>query len=748
MKLLNALRGWQMAVMSLKNCYRAGVLILVLAVVSPLSAEAAENVNNKLNVPSSRTLAKMVYTGQFEEASRELTTQPAVLVNQPTDPMRDKLNRFCTLLDQRNEVRNDVYQENVAESKKYSAKGDLEKALTSARKARFYADDPKTFGDQPWVKNLAAENKKLADNYLAKHEWLKAGNIYAELSTIYEGDKTYEKQTRNIAQRVRFEAMYKPKSDWADQLEDIKIDVIPEVSVQVAHYYVEKPDFAKMVTQALENLDIATEVPKLSETFPTLGEKIKSDKFNAEIKKLEAQVKAESKDKNFSTREFWQAFVKLMVINDETCDLPRNMMIREFMDAAMGELDPFTNVIWPADLKEFDKHTMGRFSGVGIQISMENGKIKVVTPIPGSPAYRAGIVPGDLITTIDGESTESITVDQAVRKITGPKGTNVTLGILHPWNQKTRQVALTRDTIVIQTVKGYKMDGENNWQYFIDPANKIAYVRITSFTDSTPQELTDALETITRQGGRGLILDLRFNPGGTLKAAVETVDLFIDKGVIVSTRGRSVEPWQKSASPSDTKFRDLPIIVLINNYSASAAEIVSGALKDYHRAWLIGERSFGKGSVQNVLPSSDDSYKLKITTAHYYLPSGKCIHRKPDSKEWGVDPNLKLELTPNEIKDVIDLQRDAEIVTQVNGVKIDSLPATTASTSTATATSNDADDADSVKPRKYPPNDIQLEASVAVMQARLTLNVPWETITTTRPAMVVWNHEKQNPLEK
>jgi carboxyl-terminal processing protease len=384
---------------------------------------------------------------------------------------------------------------------------------------------------------------------------------------------------------------------------------------------------------------------------------------------------------------------------------------------------------------------------------MENGKIQVVTPIPGSPAYHAGIVPGDQITKINGESTESITIDQAVRKITGPKGTKVTLGILHPWNQKSRQVTLTRDTIVIQTVKGYKMDGENQWQYFIDPVGKIAYVRITSFTDTTPQELTDALNTITQQGGKGLILDLRFNPGGTLKAAVETVDLFIDKGVIVSTRGRSVEPWQKSASPNDTKFRDLPIIVLINNYSASAAEIVSGALKDYHRAWLIGERSFGKGSVQNVLPSSDDSYKLKITTAHYYLPSGKCIHRKPDSKEWGVDPNLKIELTPNEMKDVIDLQRDAEIVTQVNGVKVDPLPTTkttttVASTTTTSDSDEDAEETELQKPRKYPPTDIQLDAAVTVMQARLTLNVPWETITTTMPATMTWNHDKQNQLKK
>jgi carboxyl-terminal processing protease len=727
---------------NLRNNFAWLVILLIIGFVASIS-------EGKTADDSNRGLANMVYTGQFVEARQDLTTQPAQVTNRPTDPMREKLDGFCTLLAQREEVRQDTYEENVKEARKFFAEEKMEEALAASRKARFYAKDPKAFGELPWLKELAEKTKKIADGYLEKHEWLKAGNIYAELATIYEDDKAYEDQTRDVAMRVRLEAMYKPKTDWEQRLEDIKIDVIPEVSVQVARYYVEKPDFAKMVERAMTNLGMMTEVPKLTEVFSALGDEKKSENYSRELKNLEAQAKTESEQKDFSTREFWQAFVKLMVINDETCELPRSVVIREFMDSALAELDPFTNVIWPAEVKDFDKHTTGRFSGVGIQIAMENNKLKVVTPIPDSPAYRAGVVPGDLITTIEGESTDGITIDEAVRRITGPKGTKVTLGITHPWNQKTRQVELFRDTIVIQTVKGYKMDNDNNWEYFVDPASKIAYIRITSFTDDTPGDLTRALDTITKNGGKGLILDLRFNPGGTLKAAVETVDLFVDKGIIVSTRGRSVDPWQRSATPANTKFRDLPIIILINNYSASAAEIVSGALKDYHRAWIIGERSFGKGSVQNVISSSDDSYRLKITTAHYYLPSGKCIHKKPDSKEWGVDPNLKIELTPNELKDIIDLQRDAEIVIQVNGVKTESLPTATAqTTTTATTSTAEADEeADTTKPRKYPPADVQLNAAVAVMQARLTLNVPWETITTTAPATVTCSHV-QNPTTK
>jgi carboxyl-terminal processing protease len=171
---------------------------------------------------------------------------------------------------------------------------------------------------------------------------------------------------------------------------------------------------------------------------------------------------------------------------------------------------------------------------------------------------------------------------------------------------------------------------------------------------------------------------------------------------------------------------DLPMIVLINNFSASAAEIVSGALRDYHRAWLIGERSFGKGSVQNVLGLVNDTLRLKMTTAHYYLPSGQCIHKKPDSKNWGVDPDLKIELTPNEIRDVIDIQRDAEIVNHVNGSKVTS---TTSKQTTSPAVASDDDEEEkSPTTRKYPPEDIQLQAAIAVMQARLMFDLPWETI--------------------
>ncbi len=762
-----------------KTQYRAfwiGMVALVLGnvLVLPVVAEsAAEKV-------SPERLARLVYTGQFDRAEKILTTQPAGVTNRPTNVLGTELAKYSQLTLQRETVRVQTYERNVKASKDALAKaltgptskpaatqpatkpadvkakvkwspegnkkiqvkaevkeikGDIEKALTSARKARYYATDQKKFGQLDWVRRIADLAKIEAAEYMKKHEWLKAGNIYAELATIYEDDKSYDKLTRDCAMRVRFEATYKPKSEWTEQVKNIKIDVIPEMCYHIATYYVENPDFFKMINTGLQSIGTLTEIPKLTEVFPGLKDPKKAEKFDQEMKKLMEQITAEKGKKAMSTREFWRGFVKMAYINETSIGLPQEVIIKEFVDSTLGELDPFTNVIWPYEMDDFEKHTTGRFSGVGIQLSMENNKLKVITPIPGTPAYHAGVVPGDLIVSINGESTNGITIDQAVRKITGPKGTKVVLGIQHPWSDTPGQMPLIRDTIIIQTIKGYRLDKDNNWQYLIDPVDrKIAYIRLTSFTDTTVPELEDALKKIRKDGAKGLILDMRFNPGGTLKAAVEVVDLFISKGVIVSTKGRNVESWERTATPGG-EFNDIPMVVLVNNFSASAAEIVSGALKDHHRAWIVGERSFGKGSVQNVLPLCNETCRFKITTAYYYLPSGRCLHRKPDSKDWGVEPNLKIELTPNELRDIIDLQRDAEIVTQVNGMKVSSLPTTNTHTKVAATTTTASDlaaDEDSEKPgtaRKYPAADVQLQAAVAVMEARLSLNIPWETVS-------------------
>ncbi len=667
---------------------------------------------------STKSLAKLIYTGKFQQVEKICSSQPTTSRNCLLSEICDWVAKYQKIIEQAKKHRHEIYKEDIKRAKEYLAKGDLEKALTAIRKARFYTDDVKSFMKLKCLARITKQAKQKASEYLKKHEWLKAGNIYAELSGIYKDDEQYDKLVEDCAKRVKFQSLYKPKGDWKDELKGIRIEIM-EVALYIEQFYVEKPDFHKMAISGLQTIRIMTEIPKLADVFAGFKNKKATEQFSQQIDKLIDQVNQQYKlKKKFTKKEFWQAFLKLVTINQDTIELPDALIIKEFYDAALDVLDPFTNIIWPAEVDNFVKHTTGRFSGVGIQIAMENNKLKVITPIPGTPAYKANIMPGDLIVSINGESTEGITIDQAVRKITGPAGTKVVLGILHPFADKPVDVPLIRDTIIIHTVKGFKRDTDNRWEYFVDPKDKIAYIRITSFTDSTVPELIKAINEIQKRSAKGLIIDLRFNPGGTLRSAVRTVDLFVSKGTIVSTRGRNVEPWAGKAHPQ--VITNIPIIVLVNNYSASAAEIVSGALKDYRRALIVGERTFGKGSVQNVIGLLNDSCRLKLTTAYYYLPNGKCIHKKSKrSKDWGVNPDVVVKLTPNELRDIIEIQRQSEIVKQVNGKK--PLPITTKPTTTQ------AKD-DSKKKRKYPPVDIQLQAAITIMKARLALGLPWKIL--------------------
>jgi carboxyl-terminal processing protease len=328
-----------------------------------------------------------------------------------------------------------------------------------------------------------------------------------------------------------------------------------------------------------------------------------------------------------------------------------------------------------------------------------------------TPAYKAGIEAGDLITAIDGKSTTGITVDQAVNSIMGTPKTLVTLRIKRG-NQAEKEYEIQRDVITVTSVKGFQRDSKDptKWDYMIDPDSKIGYIRITGFQDNTADELDAALMTLQKQGMRGVVLDLRFNPGGLLQAAVDMCDMFLKDGTIVSTRGRSVNarPVEWKAHTSTEIPPDMPMIVLVNEYSASASEIFSGAMKDLKRALIVGHRSYGKGSVQNVLtitqPDAPAPAKMKLTMAYYYLPNGENLHRRDKSEKWGVDPDVVVDLTPDQLNDLVRQRRDNDIIHK-NGEPA-SAPATAPSTQEA------------------PAPDTQLETAMLMMRVQLLQSHP------------------------
>jgi len=315
---------------------------------------------------------------------------------------------------------------------------------------------------------------------------------------------------------------------------------------------------------------------------------------------------------------------------------------------ALLSLDRYSAYISPEDFEEFRSQTKGEFQGLGIEIGVRNSWLTVIAPIEDTPAWRAGVRAGDRIIKIEGKSTEGMSTQDAVKKLRGKKDSKVTITIVHEAERKPIDLTITRDVIPLISVRGYRRsDVVGHWDYFVDKEHKIGYIRLSAFQENTVQELDKAVSDLEEAGMKGLILDLRFNPGGLLSTAVTVADRFLDEGVIVSTRGRSVPPVSYSAHKMGT-YKYFPLVVLVNNWSASASEILAGAVQDNHRGILVGEKTFGKGSVQNVIPLQGGKAALKLTTAHYYTPSGKNIEREEGSEEGGLVPDIVEETDPEQ----------------------------------------------------------------------------------------------------
>lgn len=366
--------------------------------------------------------------------------------------------------------------------------------------------------------------------------------------------------------------------------------------------------------------------------------------------------------------------LKLLMLFADTLDqISRNYVKdvsrRELMEAAirgmLSELDQYSNYIPPKEIERFRGSVENEFGGVGIQVSGEGGKLTIISPIVGSPAYKAGMIAGDIITKIGDTNAKGMTLTEAIRRIKGKLGTKVKLTVLH-LDGKTETYDVERALVRVQTVMGDRRKDDDSWNYFYDESKKIGYIRISGFGRRTTQELRDAVKQLTGQGLRGLVIDLRFNPGGLLSSAIEVCDMFIPKGRIVSTEGRNAPKRVWDAHKKGT-FEGFPIAVLVNHFSASASEIVSACLQDHKRAVVIGERTWGKGSVQNIIQLEEGQSALKLTTAGYMRPSGKNIHRAKDAKDsdvWGVTPNkdFLLKYSTDENGQFLAYRRDRDIV--------------------------------------------------------------------------------------
>jgi len=308
----------------------------------------------------------------------------------------------------------------------------------------------------------------------------------------------------------------------------------------------------------------------------------------------------------------------------------------------INELDPHSEFLDPEKYKDLQSDTEGHFGGLGIVIAMKDNFVTVVAPMEDTPGFKAGILSGDRIIKINGKSTENMTLQDAVKILRGDPNTDVSMTLMRPSSGQVKDYKLTRAVITVDMVKDI-----NGKKEFPLGENKIGYVRLTQFGEKTSDDLEAALKKLKSQGMQALIIDLRWNPGGLLDQAVEVCEKFLPRGqLIVSTEGRNAGQDSKHrASGHGDELNGMPIVVLVNLGSASASEIVSGCLQDLHRAIILGEKTFGKGSVQSIIPL-DDGSALRLTTAKYYTPSHKVIH------EVGITPNIVVPTTDDEDRDI------------------------------------------------------------------------------------------------
>src|SRR6516164_6927022 len=323
-------------------------------------------------------------------------------------------------------------------------------------------------------------------------------------------------------------------------------------------------------------------------------------------------------------------------------------LVESAINGMLAGLDPHSSYMDPKSFRDMQVQTRGEFGGLGIEVTMEDGLVKVVAPIDETPAAKAGVMANDIITHLDNEAVQGLTLNQAVDKMRGPVNTKIKLTIMRKGADKPIEVTIVRDIIRVKSVR---------WR---PQGSDVGYIRVTQFNEQTTDGLKQAITELNAQLGadkiKGYVLDLRNNPGGLLDQAISVSDTFLEKGEIVSTRGRNPEETQRfNARPGDL-IKNKPLIVLINGGSASASEIVAGALQDHKRATLIGTRSFGKGSVQTIIPLGAGNGALRLTTARYYTPSGRSIQAK------GISPDIEvLQDVPDNLKAQTDSKGEASL---------------------------------------------------------------------------------------
>ena len=617
--------------------------------------------------------------------------------------LQKSIDEFKAHLAQREQKRQEEIDKASAELDEFLAKGDnpvsLSEALRVGNELEMLMPSRDEFLAQPRITNLVGTSERVARAAAAQGDWLIASELFARLDLLFENEERYKAGREELERRLVMIRTYSPGTfaemrnqrrvaageepfpdynpigdSWQEKLSDVRMQTVLQ-AIGRTYNHVDDIPMGDVLVAGLDAVKTMATTPELNAEFEGLADADKRNTFLRAISNIREDLK--SRHDPVSRHDVYNVAEDLIRANTQTVNIPSAALAHEFGNGAMSALDPYSAIIWPDELARFERATRGEFVGVGISIQMDEAQnIKVVTPLEGSPAQRAGIRADDLIKQVDGKSTLGFTLDQAVDVITGPKGTPVTLSIERRDDNDqpmSLDFQLVRQVIDLPSVKGWEKTGvgDDDWNWFIDKDAGIGYIRLTGFSEKTTTEFDRAVRAMRTVGLNGLILDLRFNPGGLLDQAVNIASRFVSDGLIVRTEdgsGRTRDQQVARRVSDRVNLSDLPVVVLINEGSASASEIVSGAIQAHAeegkiRALLIGKRSFGKGSVQNVFPiPGDDNTLMKLTTQYYKLRTNHMIHRRPGASEWGISPDLAVEMLPDQEMDALILRRDADVL--------------------------------------------------------------------------------------
>ena len=646
------------------------------------------------------TACELISHGEFDLAG-ELVLDARYLMPDARSEVKTQLDQLAELVqeykdinERRKSEREATYSERLAELEKLQAAdtndvndvsdvndvNNISKALSVIAKVSEFADKTQKAEllSEPFTRQSFQRAIDKSRELESNGQWLDAYAVcYSWLQAIDDENKVYSEYAEQLIEKANIAGSFQdsPCESRVERYEGVKKEMFERsIDALRSNYVSSIIDYRHMATEAIKRCELLAEVVNLSpdarRSLAESGVSFNESRLSAWSNGLTAILDEKEKPPmDLSRDKFIDIFEKVLALNTITVELPPKILIAQFAEASLSSLDPYTVLVWPKQVDDFEKIMTNEFTGIGIEISKEKGLLTVSSLLPDTPAYYSGLDAEDVIENIDGVETKDMSLSCAVKNITGPAGTRVRLTIRRAGGDKTRDITITRAKITVPTIRGWERTEAGKWLYMIDTSRKIGYIHITSFSEKTASDLEDVLDQLEAEGLNGLILDLRFNSGGLLNTAIKIADMFLEDGPIVITRPRSWVSSTYAWAHGAGTHPDYPLVILINSYSASASEIVAGALADplHKRAILVGERTHGKGSVQGIISYPRGGAQLKYTMAYYHLPSGQRVKSRDEvskqgGDDWGVGPNVEVKLRSDELKKMFDVQRDNDVL--------------------------------------------------------------------------------------